>query len=470
MVYILVNYQNKKNVFIINLLNSVYSEKIQICNKLNINYENILFRYKTKNLENNKTFKYYNIKEGDIIYITNKTNGGNSIGKILLLILGIFFFIFYFIFMFLGLLPIFANLIASIILTSFGALDSFIQTFNTNNIIKKFINLNFVRFMLRFFKFIISYGSLFIFGAIVTFLAVFLIYNFRFKNDFCKGFNNAYFVGLITSMVFTMFYILNDLPMLMVQLFGDIIGRKGVIAKLKIPIIKISKKISNLIKKIQILFIPYIGSFYEEYLNGFNELLNGIAYVQQEGEILISNFPLFIKMMELNPLFQMKVKEYGLTPINNMIHYTYMSPDEQNKASYELSEVRGAYIIRWIIDNIMSIFLVISFILNGICPSIVDKQIQDDIGTQTDKLYELTNLIKDQSKNGKLTKKTFKELNSRIKDINSKISVLQEKKNKAQETELINVTGIQNFVECGVFSFPVPIIIFLVIFIIKIIK
>ena len=546
MVSTFVYYENKPYKIKIDSLESIYSLKNRLSKKFKLNICEFNIIYKNKILDNNQSSKYYNIEDNDILRIINNKKGGKPLSKILILVLGIFIFLFFIFFIFLGLLPIVSHFVSSLAIKAFIELDKLIQMLDTNNIIKKFINIPFMRFIFRSAKKIINFLSILIFGQVTAFLAVFFIY--YYSRSFCDAFNRAWFVSKWTSLMYTVLYMFWDLP----NIFFNTIERNASgdgINEIKGPLTSGFIKLWDRMKQLCLTIIPFAGPFYLAYLGGIETGLTAFQSIEGRLEELINNFPNYIEDVRKNQEFKSFVKENKLNDVFNMILYTYdldemklkelkiqkqkggasnfslnnnkkessgtaglktvgrlaklplrpftskkpvsntlqnivksshsllktgllknvnVQPESKDSngdnMSLSLFQIRFSFVIRWIWDNLISIFIVTLSVLNGVCPNARLNELEKKINEENDKINEKLDELKDIPPGDKNLKNIIKET---IKEITNNIKILLKDKQDELDTETINVECMFSYVENGCLSFFIPFIVFIILFFLK---
>ena len=505
MVYIFIKNNCKSDLHIINLYGSIYSFKTDLSKKIGQNIDNISLQYHGKILENNKTFKSYNIKEKETIDLSLKNNGG-TISKGLLIFLSILIIFSFGISMLSGLLPITAHLISAAIITAFSSLGNLILRLISDKWpIKNF----FTKWGYKLFniaKFLLSNLSILIFVIIITALSAYIPYYLKFGNNVCKAINTSFLLGAIIGIYYSTMYLIYNIPYIILNLIGDSSG------KLAQLIIKGLKKLVILSRKIGLLFAWPLNNVYISILDmlesGFDKATEAENWMQQ----FIFNFEQ-LKTLETLPPYNIYIRRVQV--LWNMYKYTYMTHTEKKNQEFSRPKIMLSYVARFMIDNILGLVILLFSSLKTICPSntagdynrqieqkgkienkqteilekLLKKMTKEDKkkienapnSKLSDLIQTLTKNLKATPKNQKKQKKILKgqiqvfqryqNVKSKIKWTKKQITKFTEKKDKEVNTEVINTTCIMNYITNGMLSgAPFTVLLWLILFIVLLIK
>ena len=154
----------------------------------------------------------------------------------------------------------------------------------------------------------------------------------------------------------------------------------------------------------------------------------------------------------------LKTKNVNPTNLKNQ------SLSGNSNMSLSLFQIRFSFVIRWIWDNLLSLFVVTLSIINGVCPNSRLDELEKRINNENDKINEKLNELKDIPSYNTELKESIKEA---IKDLTLNIKALMKDKQDEIDTETINVECMFNYFENGCLSFFIPFIVFIILFIIK---
>jgi hypothetical protein len=514
MVYIFIKDNCKSDLHIINLYGSIYSFKTDLSKKIGQNIDNISLQYHGKILENNKTFKSYNIKEKETIDLSLKNNGG-TVSKGLLIFLSILILFTFIISMLSGLLPITAHLISAAIITAFSSLGNLILRLISDKWpIKNF----FTKWGYKLFniaKFFLSNLSILVFVIIITALSAYIPYYLKFGNNVCKAINTSFLLGAIIGIYYSAMYLIYNIPYIILNLIGDSSG------KLAQLIMKGLKKLVILSRKIGLFFAWPLNNVYISILDmleiGFDKATEAENWMQQ----FIFNFEQ-LKTLETTPPYNVYIRRVQV--LWDMYKYTYMKPDEKEQQDFSRSKIMLSYVARFVIDNILGLVILLFSSLKTICPSntagdynrqieqkgkienkqtellekLLQKMTKEDRKKiekasnsklsekesnlkLSDLIQTLTKNLKATPKNQKKQKKILKgqiQVFQRYQNVKSKmewtkgqITKFTKKKEEEVNTEVINTTCIMNYITNGMLSgAPFTVLLWLILFIVLLIK
>ena len=486
MVYIFIKDNCKSNLHIINLYGSIYSFKTDLSKKIGQNIDNISLQYHGKILEDNKTFKSYNIKEKETVDLSLKNNGG-TVAKGLLIFLSILIIFSFVGSMLSGLLPITAHMVSAAIITAVSSLGNFILGFISDKWpIKNF----FVKWGYKLFniaKFFLSNLSILVFVIIITALSAYIPYYLKFGNNVCKAINTSFMLGAVIGIYYATIYLIYNIPFIILNLFGN---SDGPISRI---IIKGMKKLAILSRKIGLLFAWPLTGIYMSVLNILETGLDKAAEAEDFIQQFILNFNELRTQFNTPPYAQ---QIQPIKPVLDMFNYTYIeNPEDQKKyieahrEDFPRSKIAWSYIIRFGVDNIFGLIMLLFSSLKTICPSSTEadydlkieqkekviedlkKKLKKNMSKKTtnnlDKALNKNNLIEQLQKNIEkirnkkkrmLISKELKELkrskhtDERIKAVENQLKNVQKNKEDALNAEVINTTCIMNYITNGMLS------------------
>jgi len=273
-----ISLNNKNYEYNINLFQSFYSIKQDINNNLlqkkniKVTSDNLIFKFKGVILEDNKTPKFYKIKENDTINLLIKNEGGNNVtaGSIIGLIVFIIIILFIFIpAILLGVIPFLTFLFSRIFVKGLNAAIDVIRGFlDPNNWIDSFLS-TLKTVVIPFMGFILKYLVLIVFTFFTTFFCTYYIYAFIYKD--CRAYKASRLLAYITTAVLVMIYFMAALPS-MVKSVSDVFLPKFISSTIGNAV--------NLFNDFKLRFIgamPYVGVVVSGFINvmafGF-DLLN----------------------------------------------------------------------------------------------------------------------------------------------------------------------------------------------------
>jgi hypothetical protein len=449
MVYIFLKESNKSNLYIINLYSSIFSLKADLAKKYNIKLDNILLKYQGNVLENAKTFKSYKIKEKETIDLIIKNNGG-TVSRGLLIFLAIIIILFYVGMFLTGFLPLISHMASAAIIAPFRALFNFIFSLLSDKNPLKSGSYVFGAKIFSVIKFIISNLSILIFSVIITALAAFLPY-YLHKKDLCKAIRSCFALGGITGVLFSVIYLMYSLPNIILNLIGTSSG--GLTKYLVMGL----KKFDFIIKRIGIFFCFPLSGVYSQAISILETILDKTAEAEDFAQNFIYNFEQFKDNLSLPPYKQYTAP---IQPEIDLLNYTYLSEKDQKKQYLSRCKIQQSYILRFGIDNLFGLILIMFDSLKSICPSSFASDFQNEIDGYQNKKEDVEIKLKD-TKEKKKVNKLKKKLESYIKQI----ARLEKSKEKAETTEVVNKDCIMGYFVNGILaSYPFTFIIWLILF------
>ena len=467
------------NSFNINPLKSIFSIKKEL------NLQNIYFN--GKNLEDNKTFLHYHIKENSKL-IEKKELKGGSATRVVSIIIGVLLLLLFIGNIFLGTIPLFGMILSNVLVKGAKVLAEFTaKLLDPNNWIRSFL-LFFANTIIPFFGVVFFYISVFMLTFLLTFWCVYFIY-FGVLGS-VKGYNAANGLAILSSFFMLTFYFMFDSP---VMISKFIIGILKFISK-KAPGLKFLSYMIGWLKKLILKvislrvfvlgLIPFYGQFAMTVLTVVRYFFIGLRTIQSLGVSFFQNWEMIYNMTQTYPMAD-QIQEMGVQPIIELVNWAMLPTDEkrQKPKSPEMASI--SYLIKFIYFNSLAFF-------------IGTIQYYDVCGNQSDLQELLEDELGDLRTASKSKELMMKELNkglNKIKQSNPNqvnndgekvLDILSEKKDEVQQQftfitrqigdvtkklkeagdkKLLDVDCLMNIIETTMLGAPLFFIFFLILFI-----
>lgn len=289
MFQLFINYR-KTYVIDINPIESIYSLKHKIFEKINIPIKYQILTYSSKILRDNISIKEYSIPNNATIFLSIKSIGGFDVFTLLFWIIYIFIFIAYLFTLLLGFLPLIANVYGYMIKWTINLIGNF---FNVKN-------KNWYELITWIIGYTIQIGIIFYFVySSMTFLIMPILYQIRGAG--CSMLISSNRFGFILAMVFIVIYGFLNIPNELLRLTQSIADVSIYGAIMFEPITRILTQIANVGKFAPLYVIPIVGT---PFLDGYHA---GITIV---ANVIVNS---------VNALAQFQCTEEGMKNIGNLI-------------------------------------------------------------------------------------------------------------------------------------------------------
>ena len=468
MINIFVNSKIENINIKINELASIYSLKDDISKKINIDKNSFFIKCKTKVIDENQTLKYYNIKNNDTLHLIEKNEGGKTASDIIKILLAVFLSFFIFFVILLGLFPLLSYTLSAFIKVIFKNLGAFINKIsNVNQILSKIIKSNFFKFISKMFMVILDFFSLTIFTYVITMGCSYFAFNLKAKNNFCKGFKNNKKLALIVTIAFVIQYFLFNFPMYIIKLF-ELIAFGKVTSIILAPIFTVLKKLNDAVRRLVLMMIPFLGTMLGSYLGMTIVMFHGFKSFQIINSAILFKLCNVLPMIMNSPESKAMIDDFKLTPIIDMMMYTNNCNNARKVSDLDKGMIRASYFVDWLYKNILYSLFLIGDILNKTCESEEMSNAESEVDETKASISKLIKKIGAERINpdSNRGKDIFKNIDRLAEVLQKKIS----KKNDIQKNQTINPTCMQDFVGGGVFAAPLTLLIWLIAFIVLIVK
>lgn len=438
-----------------NPFQSIFSIKEDIRKIIKKNDFNIL--HNGRILDESKTPYDYKIRQNDKIEIKLKLKGG-TISRGMNIFLTILVFLILIVILIIGILPFISFLISNIVIKGLKiGLQFFRSLTDQNNWINSFLGF-IITNVVPLIKFILTYGALFLVTFFVIFLGTYNIYNLRY-NDPCKALKCSNLLAMITTVIICFVYFIFDLPVIVsniLQIFAP-----GMFKNL---IKSIGNNIAKLRKVCIELYWP-VGPFELMFVKLMESLMVGLNNVKGLDADLLYNWSRTYQLTQTYPL-DVKIKEMGL---DNIIQYVNFADAQKRgvttkeKPMISMKDGSNATFLRWLYDTVLFVILeMIGFLdfcgQNDIALINLEREISD--------LERMKNAV-ESALNDKSTNNTNKpDLREALKNMTSMISNLTILKDQKKNSELLNLSCLNNIFSNGAMTGYPSFIIFLILFII----
>ena len=466
MITIFVNTQ-KENINInFDELSSIYSLKHEIAKNQQINTDIFFFKWKGKIIDENQTLKYYGIKNNDTLQFIEKKKGGTTVTEIGMILMAIFMGFFMIAVTFFGLFPILSYTLASFIKTIFRNLGAFIiKISNVNQLLSKIIKSAFFKFVSGMLMKFIDFFSLIIFTYVITMGCSYFAFTLRAKNNFCSGFNHNKKLAKIVTITFVILFFLFNLPMYLIKLV-QAFEVMSILKTILDPICKVLNRVVKMLR--QVLYaIPFIGQIYKGYLTASFIGLTYFKKFQKINSALLFKFCKVAGMFVNDPFASSMIEEFDMQGIINMFMFINDCP---GKGLMELNknQIRSAYIMKWLYRNSLYLLFLLGGIMNNTCESEELIEATNSVDVTKNQIFDLIEKIGYE----KIEPNTlpYKLINEQIDKL---IPVLENQINEKKEIErnnTVNADCLYEYLAGGVWCGPITLLVWLIAFIVLIIK
>jgi hypothetical protein len=233
------------NTYDISPYDSVFSLKMRLNERLKEDMNEYYLIYAGKTLEDNRCLKAYNIENGSTIYLEKELRGGNILKiQYLMMIALVVIIMLFFVYLITGFLPVVANIFYFLVKITIDKLIGVFQwiwsliqeekatisdfslqgtgKFSLDKITQQYKNqalkkievegeakadsYNFLNILYDGFFFLLKIGFTFTFVFTASAGLILPIFWYRTEGDMCRSMNLSYYVGLVVTVIYFIFY------------------------------------------------------------------------------------------------------------------------------------------------------------------------------------------------------------------------------------------------------------------------